>query len=103
MNLAAPAVIHSEEHHWGVGGRRLMAGLAPGRRQGQLPGSHVLDLADLKKALMLCNSCLPKFNSASYGYVSKSNIPFVKGRCDGCSKMFNRMRLLVHNTMACTL
>lgn len=77
----------------------LMAGKSPGPK-GQSAGSFVLDRADLKKAITLCSSCLPKFNTRSTGYITKRNLPFVQGRCDGCQTFVNRGHLLVHHTMA---
>lgn len=80
--------------------RRLMAGASPGRRPGRLAGGHVLDLSDLKKAIMLCPSCLPKFNQRAAGYVTKTNLPFARGECDGCDSFCERAHLLVHHTLA---
>jgi hypothetical protein len=65
-----------------------------------LPGGHVLDRADLRKALILCRDCLPKFNALAAGYVTKRNLPFVRGRCDGCQQYTGRGHLLVHHTLA---
>lgn len=78
---------------------RLKAGRIRGPRM-QLPGSYVLDRADLKKALMLCASCLPKFDAVRAGYVTKKNLPLVRGRCDGCQQHAERGNLLVHHSLA---
>ena len=83
-----------------TGPRRLFASMSPGRRPGRLPGGHIADLGDLKKAITLCAGCLPKFNSAAAGYVAKNNLPFVRGRCDGCSNYGDRGHLLVHHSLA---
>lgn len=80
--------------------RLLMAGANPGRGKGRLPGGHVLDRADLLKSLVLCGDCVGKFNSAAAGYVTKSNLPFVRGRCDGCQHYTPRGHLLVHHSLA---
>lgn len=93
------AIVKSEKDHW-TPQRRLFAGADPGRPSGRLPGGHVVDLADLKKAINLCPSCLPKFNATRHDYVRKPNLPFVRGRCDGCQIYMNRGYLLVHHTMA---
>ncbi len=98
MNLSAPHIIHGVDH-WTTR-RRLGAGQSSGRRSGQTAGGRILDLADLKKAVMLCDGCLPKFNSAEAGYVTKSNLPFAAGRCDGCEQFTPRGHLLVHHTLA---
>ena len=83
-----------------TGIRRLFAGASPGRRPGRLPGGHIADRADLRKAITLCRYCLPKFSSAKAEYVTKSNLPFVRGRCDGCNHYTERGHLLVHHTLA---
>ena len=80
--------------------QRLAAGLARGRRPGRLPGGHVIDLADLKKAITLCDTCITKFNAKAHDYTTKSNLPFVRGRCDGCGNMSQRAHLLVHSSLA---
>ncbi len=79
---------------------RLDAARDPGRPSGRSPGSHVVDLSDLMKAITLCRSCVKKFNSASAGYVTKRNLPFVRGRCDGCQEYTERGHLLVHHSLA---
>ncbi len=83
-----------------TGPRRLSASASPGRRPGRLPGGHIGDRADLRKAITLCDDCLPKFSSAKAGYVTKRNLPFVRGRCDGCNHYTERGHLLVHHTLA---
>lgn len=79
---------------------RVMFGASPGRRKGRTEGGHVIDLSDLKKAISLCGSCLPRFNHVKHGYVAKRNLPFVRGRCDGCEQYHPQMRLLIHHTLA---
>ena len=96
--VALKPFIHGKEY-WNPK-RLLDSGESPGRRSGQLPGSHVLDRADLKKALTLCDSCLPKFDSKTAGYVTKKNLPLVQGRCDGCQDMTSRGHLLVSRDFA---
>ena len=59
-----------------------------------------MDRADLKKALTLCGDCLGKFDKAKAGYVTKKNLPFVQGRCDGCQHFTGHGHLLVHHTLA---
>ena len=102
MPPQALAVIHSERTFW-TPRKRLAAGASLGRRPGRLPGGHIADLADLRTAIWLCDLCLPKFNAAKVGYVTKSNLPFVRGRCDGCEKFTERAHLLVHHTLVCNL
>ena len=97
MNVVQP-FIHGAKY-W-TPKRILDSGESSGRPSGQLPGSHVLDLSDLKKALTLCDSCLPKFDSKTAGYVTKKNLPLVQGRCDGCQEMTAQGHLLVNKEFA---
>lgn len=83
--------------------KRLMATASPGRGKGRLPGGHVLDRADLFKSLVLCGNCVGKFNAGRAGYVTKANLPFVRGRCDGCQQHTPRGHMLVHHSFANTL
>ncbi len=80
--------------------RRLAAGASLGRRPGRLPGGHIADRVDLKKAITLCRSCLPNFDSATNGYVTKRSLPFVQGRCDGCDQFTPNGHLLLHHSLA---
>lgn len=80
--------------------QRLRLGAVPAGRRGKSAGSHVLDRADLKKALILCGSCLPKFDTKRYGYTQKPNLPRVRGRCDGCQTHCEQGILLVHRSLA---
>ncbi len=93
------AAVLKGKDYW-TGPRRLLASKSPGRRPGRLPGGHIADLGDLRKAIILCQFCLPKFNSTAAGYVTKSNLPFVRGNCDGCGNPTERGHLLVHHTLA---
>ena len=93
------ATIRSEKQFW-TPPRRLMSGVAKGRGKGRLAGGHVLDRADLLKALILCRDCLPKFDQTKAGYVTKANLPIVTAKCDGCQQWTGRGHLLVHHTLA---
>jgi hypothetical protein len=92
------AVVKSEKDYtpW----QRVMAGRSPGRRTKRLPGGHIADRAALRKAITLCRDCLPKFNANAVEYVTKPNLPFVRGRCDGCQDFTPRGHLLVHYSLA---
>ncbi len=80
--------------------RRLFAGQSPGRGKGRLPGGHVGDREDLKKALLFCQGCVRKFNHIRAGYTKKRNLPVVRGRCDGCQEYTPQGHLMVHHTLA---
>lgn len=99
MSFPLLSITRSEKDFW-TPGRKAMESRSPGRRSGRLPGGHVADRADLKKAILLCRDCLPKFNSTRAGYVTKRNLPFASGRCDGCQHFVPRGNLLVHHTLA---
>ena len=99
--MRAPAVLKSREF-W-TPQRLLWAGRSPGRRPGRLPGGHIADRVALRKAVTLCRDCLPKFNRRNTGYVTKPNLPFVQGRCDGCQQFTPRGHLFVHHTVVCNL
>jgi hypothetical protein len=99
MAFAAPSVLKGKDF-W-TPQRRLWAAQDTGRRPGRLPGGHVGDCEDLKKAIILCeDGCVKKFNAKRAEYVVKKNIPIVRGKCDGCSQFTSRGRLLVHYTLA---
>ena len=97
----ALAVVHSERTFW-TPRKRLMAGRSPGRRPGRLPGGHIDDRVGMRKAISLCRDCRPKFNAEAADYITKPNLPFVRGRCDGCQRYANRMHLLVHHSLRST-
>jgi|TARA_Y100000310_G_scaffold21356_3_gene20643 hypothetical protein len=78
--------------------------VAPGRKYGQVAGSHIDNFVMTQRAIWLCGDCLPKFNPLKYGYVpklhGKNRLPFVRGNCDGCKQHDDQMRMLVHHTQA---
>ncbi len=80
--------------------RRLMASEDTGRAPGRLPGGHVMDLSDMKKAVLLCPYCIKKFPRRRSEYVFKKNLPIVRGKCDGCKGHTLNGRLMVHYTLA---
>lgn len=67
----------------------------PGKPAKRLTGGWVLDLVALKKCIWLCDLCKGKFAAARHDYVTKSNLPFVRGRCDGCKDYVPRATLFV--------
>lgn len=70
----------------------------PGRSARTLAGSHIADLAALKKAIILCDGCARKQGAAPNGYVTNSRIPFCGGKCDGCREIGMDRRLFIHHT-----
>lgn len=73
--------------------RRTPAELAdaqahPGRRHDRLAGGYVDDLAELKKAILLCPVCRPKFDAMRAGYGHRRGVPSqAMGDCDGCREV----------------
>ena len=55
-----------------------------GPARAQLAGSHILDLAAVGKAILLCDFCNPKFVPKGVGYVKWWGHGPVTGQCDGC-------------------
>ena len=80
----------------------LFAGASPGRRPGRLAGGHIADRVDLRKAIALCESCVGKFDNERVDYVTKPNLPFVRGSCDGCGQYSPRSHLFVHHSLTQT-
>jgi len=67
------------------------------RPSGTVAGSHIADMVHLKQAICLCHKCQHKFAATKAGYVTRSNLPFVGGRCDGCNEMGFERRLYLHH------
>ena len=63
-----------------------------GKPTKRLTGGYIDDLVSLGRCVWLCSACTPKFASAHVGYVTKTNLPTVRGNCDGC-------RDFGHNTL----
>ncbi len=72
---------------------------AQGRKRGKPVGSHVIDLADLKKAIVLCVGCVSGFNPKRHHYVQHKTIPYVQGQCDACREFSPRAAMFVHETL----
>lgn len=59
----------------------------PGRKKGKPSGSYIDDLVALKKAVILCDLCVRKFNAKKAGYEKPSRFSTVRGKCDDCREM----------------
>jgi hypothetical protein len=68
-----------------------------GRKAGITAGSYIADLAALKKSIVLCQSCAPKFHAPKYGYTTKHGLPLVSGACDGCKDEGRDRQLFIHH------
>lgn len=72
---------------------------SPGRKFGKPEGGHVTDLAYLRKAIILCWKCQPKFDHKRYCYYKDERFPHVVGRCDGCRQILNHStKLYIHES-----
>ena len=61
-----------------------------GRPSGQLAGTFVCEMADLRKMLYLCDSCSRRFRDRKFGYRRAARPPLNQGcitSCDGCRVM----------------
>lgn len=80
---------------------RLKAMEAPGRKAGRSHGGFVAgDLAELKKAIILCEACQHKFDCKRHGYYSvwKYEKTPVMGNCDACRVMCTEARLFLEES-----
>ncbi len=91
------AVIRSERQMKPVE-RAMLARVPNGPPSKRTAGGHIYDLVTLGKAIALCDLCNPKFDSSRCGYITKRNIPFVAGQCDGCGTSNPHMRLFLKGT-----
>lgn len=71
----------------------LGVSMVTARPRGQPPGSYIADLAALGKVIALCGQCEPKFDAFAYDYVTRRDLPFARGYCDGCCNMSERNAL----------
>lgn len=68
-----------------------------GRKLGGTAGSHMDDMVALKKAIILCFSCLHRFGEPRRkNYYKDRRFGYVNGKCDDCRKHYNRAALLIH-------
>lgn len=73
--------------NWNSRENRLKAALFGGPASGTIRGSWLSDLAALKKAVMLCSSCQPRWKASAHGYERRMVGPGhreARGECDGC-------------------
>ena len=60
---------------------------APARKKGKVSGSHIDEIVANKEALILCDSCVHKFNAKTAGYAKPRRFSTVRGMCDDCREM----------------
>ena len=71
---------------------------SPGRKIGKPHGSYIDDLAALKKAIVLCEFCVGKFNAKKNHYYRQREYPSVRGDCDACKQYSGRASLFIHES-----
>lgn len=54
------------------------------RRHGKPHGSYVVDLADLRKTVLLCPMCNSKFDWKRHRFRKEKEFPYVMAKCDAC-------------------
>ncbi len=59
----------------------------PGRKKGKPSGSYIDDLTALKKAVILCDACVKRFNAKKAGYEKPARFSTVRAKCDDCREM----------------
>lgn len=64
--------------------RLLKAAEDKGRKAGKPAGSHIGDLVDLRKSIVLCPSCTSGFNAKKARYYRQREYAYVQGNCDNC-------------------
>jgi len=72
---------------------------AQGRKRGKPIGSYIIDLADLKKAIVLCPLCVKGFNPKKHHYVQHRAAPIVQGQCDACRNHVPRAFMFIHESI----
>lgn len=71
----------------------------PGRKYGMPEGGYVTDLAALRKTIILCWRCQPKFDHKRHNYYKDEKFPHVVGKCDGCRQVMNHStKLYIHES-----
>jgi len=71
----------------------------PGKKPGAVTGSWIHDLVALRKAIILCWRCQPKFDHKRARYYKDERFPHVIGRCDGCKEHMNHStKLYIHES-----
>lgn len=82
---------------WGI--RDILKSLeSKGRKAGKPKGSHIVDLADLKKAILLCDACVKGFNPKKHNYFDYRPNQYARGKCDVCRTLSNRILAFLHES-----
>lgn len=67
-----------------------------GRKEGKPSGSHMDDLVQLQKAIILCFSCFHRFGDPKKkGYYKDTRFGYATGKCDDCRQFYPRANFLI--------
>lgn len=70
-----------------------------GKKYGKPVSGWIDDLASLRKAIILCWRCQPKFDHKRAHYYKDGRFPHVIGKCDGCREHMNHQtKLYIHES-----
>ena len=70
---------------------------APGRTSGRAAGGWMSDLAALKQTILLCDSCVHRFDPKPVHYYREGRFQAIGG-CDGCVQHYGNVFLFVHES-----
>lgn len=71
---------------------------APGRHAKRVAGGWIADFVALKRAIMLCPFCTPKFNPRANHYEHWRRDIWSTARCDGCNQFSTHIKTFIHQS-----
>lgn len=77
---------------------RVLASLEAQRPWNRPAGGWLDDFVALRKAIMLCPFCAPKFNPRARNYEVWRRELLVMARCDGCNQVSHQIRTFIHES-----
>ena len=79
--------------------RKILKSLeAGGKPVGRLAGGWVDDFAALRKAIMLCEFCSPRFNAKQNKYAVWRRDIYAIAKCDGCNQTSRHIKTYIHES-----
>lgn len=70
----------------------------PGRSLGKPHGTFVTDIAERSQGIILCSSCVHKFNPNKYNYYLTKEFR-IQGRCDACKEHTQGTNFFIHDSL----
>lgn len=74
---------------------------APGRRMGKPHGTYIDDLVELRKVIVLCWRCQPRFYYKRGDYYKDELYTHVVGDCDACKTFDPRAQIYIPEERLC--